>query len=439
MNIAVVGTGYVGLVSGACFAEMGVNVTCVDIDKEKIERLRRGEVPIYEPGLDEIVSRNSREGRLSFATSLQEVIDGVEVVFIAVGTPPDEDGSADLRYVLEVAREFGRSVKRYTLLVTKSTVPVGTSAKVRRVVLDELEARGVAVPFDVASNPEFLKEGAAIKDFMSPDRVVVGVDSEQARKTMSRLYRPFLLNNFRVIFTDIPSAEMIKYAANSMLATRISFMNDIANLCELVGADVNMVRKGIGADSRIGSKFLYPGCGYGGSCFPKDVKALIQTGRRNGYDMRVLQAVEEVNERQKSVVFRKLAGEFGGVENLRGKRVAVWGLAFKPETDDMREAASLVTVAHLLEAGCTVRVFDPVAMAECRRRLGGAVEYASDMYDAVLDADALLLLTEWKQFRLPSWGVVTRSMRRPLVIDGRNIYDADDMAAQGIIYHCIGR
>lgn len=439
MNIAVVGTGYVGLVSGACFAEMGVNVTCVDIDKEKIERLRRGEVPIYEPGLDEIVSRNSREGRLSFATSLQEVIDGVEVVFIAVGTPPDEDGSADLRYVLEVAREFGRSVKRYTLLVTKSTVPVGTSAKVRRVVLDELEARGVAVPFDVASNPEFLKEGAAIKDFMSPDRVVVGVDSEQARKTMSRLYRPFLLNNFRVIFTDIPSAEMIKYAANSMLATRISFMNDIANLCELVGADVNMVRKGIGADSRIGSKFLYPGCGYGGSCFPKDVKALIQTGRRNGYDMRVLQAVEEVNERQKSVVFRKLAREFGGVENLRGKRVAVWGLAFKPETDDMREAASLVTVAHLLEAGCTVRVFDPVAMAECRRRLGGAVEYASDMYDAVLDADALLLLTEWKQFRLPSWGVVTRSMRRPLVIDGRNIYDADDMAAQGIIYHCIGR
>lgn len=439
MNIAVVGTGYVGLVSGACFAEMGVNVTCVDIDKEKIERLRRGEVPIYEPGLDEIVSRNSREGRLSFATSLQEVIDEVEVVFIAVGTPPDEDGSADLRYVLEVAREFGRSVKRYTLLVTKSTVPVGTSAKVRRAVLDELEARGVAVPFDVASNPEFLKEGAAIKDFMSPDRVVVGVDSEQARKTMSRLYRPFLLNNFRVIFTDIPSAEMIKYAANSMLATRISFMNDIANLCELVGADVNMVRKGIGADSRIGSKFLYPGCGYGGSCFPKDVKALIQTGRRNGYDMRVLQAVEEVNERQKSVVFRKLAGEFGGVENLRGKRVAVWGLAFKPETDDMREAASLVTVAHLLEAGCTVRVFDPVAMAECRRRLDGAVEYASDMYDAVLDADALLLLTEWKQFRLPSWGVVTRSMRRPLVIDGRNIYDADDMAAQGIIYHCIGR
>lgn len=439
MNIAVVGTGYVGLVSGACFAEMGVNVTCVDIDREKIERLRRGEVPIYEPGLDEIVRRNCREGRLAFATSLAEVIDGVEVVFIAVGTPPDEDGSADLRYVLDVAREFGRSVRRYTLLVTKSTVPVGTSEKVRAAVLEELAARDETVPFDVASNPEFLKEGAAIKDFMSPDRVVVGVESEQARKTMSRLYRPFLLNNFRVIFTDIPSAEMIKYAANSMLATRISFMNDIANLCELVGADVNMVRKGIGADSRIGSKFLYPGCGYGGSCFPKDVKALIHTARKHGYDMRVLQAVEEVNERQKSVVFHKLAREFGDAENLRGKRVAVWGLAFKPETDDMREAASLVTIGRLLEAGCIVKVFDPVAMAECRRRLGDKVEYATDMYDAVLDADALLLMTEWKQFRLPSWGVVTRSMRTPLVIDGRNIYDADDLAAQGIIYHCIGR
>ena len=370
MNIAVVGTGYVGLVSGACFAEMGVNVTCVDIDREKIERLRRGEVPIYEPGLDEIVRRNCREGRLAFATSLAEVIDGVEVVFIAVGTPPDEDGSADLRYVLDVAREFGRSVRRYTLLVTKSTVPVGTSEKVRAAVLEELAARDETVPFDVASNPEFLKEGAAIKDFMSPDRVVVGVESEQARKTMSRLYRPFLLNNFRVIFTDIPSAEMIKYAANSMLATRISFMNDIANLCELVGADVNMVRKGIGADSRIGSKFLYPGCGYGGSCFPKDVKALIHTARKHGYDMRVLQAVEEVNERQKSVVFHKLVRECGGAENLRGKRVAVWGLAFKPETDDMREAASLVTIGRLLEAGCIVKVFDPVAMAECRRRLG---------------------------------------------------------------------
>lgn len=439
MNIAIVGTGYVGLVSGACFSEMGVTVTCVDIDKDKIERLRRGEMPIYEPGLDEIVSRNVREKRLNFATSLADVIDSVEVVFIAVGTPPDEDGSADLRYVLDVAREFGRHVKKYTLLVTKSTVPVGTSEMVRRAVLEELAARKEDIPFDVASNPEFLKEGAAIKDFMSPDRVVVGVESEDARKTMSRLYRPFLLNNFRVIFTDIPSAEMIKYAANSMLATRISFMNDIANLCEIVGADVNMVRKGIGSDSRIGSKFLYPGCGYGGSCFPKDVKALINTARTNGYEMRVLKAVEEVNERQKSALFEKLSRHFGGDNNLKGLRIAIWGLAFKPETDDMREAPSLVTISRLIKAGCTVRVFDPVAMDEARRRLGDTVEYASDMYDAVLDADALLLLTEWKQFRLPSWGVVTRSMRSPLVIDGRNIYDADDMASQGITYHCIGR
>lgn len=439
MNIAIVGTGYVGLVSGACFSEMGVTVTCVDIDKDKIERLRRGEMPIYEPGLDEIVSRNVREKRLNFATSLADVIDSVEVVFIAVGTPPDEDGSADLRYVLDVAREFGRHVKKYTLLVTKSTVPVGTSEMVRRAVLEELAARKEDIPFDVASNPEFLKEGAAIKDFMSPDRVVVGVESEDARKTMSRLYRPFLLNNFRVIFTDIPSAEMIKYAANSMLATRISFMNDIANLCEIVGADVNMVRKGIGSDSRIGSKFLYPGCGYGGSCFPKDVKALINTARTNGYEMRVLKAVEEVNERQKSALFEKLSRHFGGDSNLKGLRIAIWGLAFKPETDDMREAPSLVTISRLINAGCTVRVFDPVAMDEARRRLGDTVEYASDMYDAVLDADALLLLTEWKQFRLPSWGVVTRSMRSPLVIDGRNIYDADDMASQGITYHCIGR
>ncbi len=439
MNIAIVGTGYVGLVSGTCFAEMGVNVACVDIDKAKVEALREGRVPIYEPGLDEMVLRNARAGRLTFCDSLAEVIDGVEVVFIAVGTPPDEDGSADLRYVLDVAHEFGRQIKRYTLLVTKSTVPVGTAAKVRGAVAEELEKRGAAIPFDVASNPEFLKEGAAIKDFMSPDRVVVGVDSEKARSLMSRLYRPFLLNNFRVIFTDIPSAEMIKYAANSMLATRISFMNDIANLCELVGADVNMVRKGIGSDSRIGSKFLYPGCGYGGSCFPKDVKALIKTAEKNGYSMRVLRAVEEVNETQKSVLFRKLADSIGGVSNLGGKRVAIWGLSFKPETDDMREAASLVTIGHLLEAGCAVRVYDPVAMDECRRRLGDKVEYAKDMYDAVLDADALLLLTEWKQFRLPSWGVVIRSMKSPLVIDGRNIYDADDLAEQGVTYRCIGR
>lgn len=439
MNIAIVGTGYVGLVSGTCFAEMGVNVTCVDIDEKKIERLRHGEVPIYEPGLDEMVLRNHREGRLHFTTRLEDVIDDVEVVFSAVGTPPDEDGSADLQYVLAVARTFGRCIKKYTVLVTKSTVPVGTARKVKEAIAEELKLRGEDIPFDVASNPEFLKEGAAIKDFMSPDRVVVGVESEEARGLMSCLYRPFLLNNFRVIFTDIPSAEMIKYAANSMLATRISFMNDIANLCEIVGADVNMVRKGIGSDSRIGSKFLYPGCGYGGSCFPKDVKALIKTAEKSGYSMRVLKAVEEVNERQKSIVFEKLAAHFGGADKLEGRTIAIWGLAFKPETDDMREATSLVTIERLLEAGCRVKVFDPVAMDECRRRVGDVVEYAKDMYDAVLDADALLMLTEWKQFRLPSWGVIARSMKTPVIIDGRNIYDADDMKRQGFEYHCIGR
>lgn len=437
MNIAIVGTGYVGLVSGTCFAEMGVNVTCVDVNEEKINSLKNGQVPIYEPGLDEMVLRNHREGRLNFTTDLTSCLDNVEIVFSAVGTPPDEDGSADLQYVLEVAREFGQNIKKYTVLVTKSTVPVGTAKKVKAVIREELEKRGVDVPFDVASNPEFLKEGAAIKDFMSPDRVVVGVESEKAKELMSKLYRPFMLNNFRVIFTDIPSSEMIKYAANSMLATRISFMNDIANLCELVGADVNMVRKGIGADVRIGSKFLYPGCGYGGSCFPKDVKALIKTAEKNGYNMSVLKAVEQVNENQKHVLFNKLSKYYGG--NLKGKTIAMWGLAFKPETDDMREATSLVTISLLLEAGCTVRVYDPVAMNECRRRIGDKVYYATDMYDAVLDADALLMLTEWKQFRLPSWGVVNKSMKNPLIIDGRNIYDAEELKQNGFEYYCIGR
>lgn len=437
MNIAIVGTGYVGLVSGTCFAEMGVNVTCVDVNEEKINSLKNGQVPIYEPGLDEMVLRNHREGRLNFTTDLTSCLDNVDIVFSAVGTPPDEDGSADLQYVLAVAREFGQNIKKYTVLVTKSTVPVGTAKKVKAVIREELEKRGVDIPFDVASNPEFLKEGAAIKDFMSPDRVVVGVESEKAKELMSKLYRPFMLNNFRVIFTDIPSAEMIKYAANSMLATRISFMNDIANLCELVGADVNMVRKGIGADVRIGSKFLYPGCGYGGSCFPKDVKALIKTAEKNGYNMSVLKAVEEVNENQKHVLFNKLSKYYGG--DLKGKSIAMWGLAFKPETDDMREATSLVTINLLLEAGCTVRVYDPVAMNECRRRIGDKVLYAKDMYDAVLDADALLMLTEWKQFRLPSWGVVSKSMKNPLIIDGRNIYDAEELSQNGFEYYCIGR
>lgn len=437
MKIAVVGSGYVGLVSGACFAEMGVDVTCVDIDAEKISRLRRGEIPIYEPGLDEMVLRNMQEHRLHFTTDLAACIDDVEIVFSAVGTPPDEDGSADLSYVLDVARTFGRHIDKYTLLVTKSTVPVGTSLLVKNAIKEELDKRGVSVPFDVASNPEFLKEGVAIKDFMSPDRVVVGVESEQAKEMMSRLYRPFLLQNFRVIFTDIPSAEMIKYAANSMLATRISFMNDIANLCELVGADVNMVRKGIGSDSRIGSKFLYPGCGYGGSCFPKDVKALIKTAQKSGYEMKVLQAVEAVNESQKSILYRKLQRYYNG--NLAGKTIAVWGLAFKPETDDMREATSLVTIKLLQEAGCRIKVFDPVSMCECRRRIGDTAEYADDMYATVQDADALLVHTEWKQFRLPNWNRIKESMSVPLIIDGRNIYDAAELQKAGFTYLCIGR
>lgn len=437
MNIAIVGTGYVGLVSGTCFAEMGVHVTCVDVNEDKINTLISGQIPIYEPGLDEMVLRKYREGRLNFTTDLTSVLDDVDIVFSAVGTPPDEDGSADLQYVLAVARQFGQNIKKYTVLVTKSTVPVGTAKKVKAVIEEELQQRGVEIPFDVASNPEFLKEGAAIKDFMSPDRVVVGVESEKAKEMMTRLYRPFLLNNFRVIFTDIPSAEMIKYAANSMLATRISFMNDIANLCELVGADVNMVRKGIGSDSRIGSKFLYPGCGYGGSCFPKDVKALIKTAEKNGYEMKVLKAVEEVNENQKSVLFNKLRDFYQG--DLQGRTIALWGLAFKPETDDMREATSLVTIKLLMEAGCKVRVYDPVAMNECKRRMGDVLIYANEMYDAVLDADALLILTEWKLFRLPSWRVIRKSMKHPLVIDGRNIYDVEELNEMDIKYMCIGR
>lgn len=437
MNIVIVGTGYVGLVSGTCFAEMGVNVTCVDVDREKIEALQYGNIPIYEPGLDELILRNYREGRLCFTTDLASCLDDAEIVFSAVGTPPDEDGSADLKYVLEVARSVGKNINKYIVLVIKSTVPVGTAQKVKSTIQEELDKRGVNISFDVASNPEFLKEGAAIKDFMSPDRVVVGVESERAKELMAKLYRPFLLNNFRVIFTDIPSAEMIKYAANSMLATRISFMNDIANLCELVGADVNMVRKGIGADSRIGNKFLYPGCGYGGSCFPKDVKALIKTAEKNNYDMKVLKAVEEVNEQQKEMLFHKLSVYYRG--ELKGKTIALWGLAFKPETDDMREATSLVIIEKLLHAGCNVRVYDPVAMEECQRRLGNKVVYATDIYDTVLNADALLLLTEWKQFRMPVWEIVKKKMNHSLVIDGRNIYDVQEMQNIGIAYMCIGR
>ena len=437
MKIAIVGTGYVGLVTGTCFAEIGVDVTCVDTNSEKIESLKKGIIPIYENGLEEMVLRNMKAKRLKFTTSLESCLDDVEVVFSAVGTPPDEDGSADLKYVLEVARTIGRNMKQYKLVVTKSTVPVGTAGKVRAVIQEELDKRGVNIHFDVASNPEFLKEGHAISDFMSPDRVVVGVESERAQKLMSKLYKPFLLNNFRVIFMDIPSAEMTKYAANSMLATRISFMNDIANLCEIVGADVNMVRSGIGSDTRIGRKFLYPGIGYGGSCFPKDVKALIKTAEQNGYKMRVLSAVEEVNEQQKSVLFEKLVKHFNG--DLKGKTVALWGLAFKPETDDMREAPALILIDKLLKAGCQVRAYDSAAMQECKRRIGDTVYYACDMYDAVLDADALMLVTEWKEFRLPSWAVIKKTMAQQVVLDGRNIYDKKEMEELGFVYYCIGK
>ncbi len=436
MNIAIVGTGYVGLVSGTCFSDMGINVTCVDVDQSKIDNLKKGIIPIYEPGLEEMVKKNIKAGRLKFETDLTRVLDDVDVVFSAVGTPPDEDGSADLKYVLAVARTIGQNINKYTVIVTKSTVPVGTAAKVKATIQEELDRRGVNIEFDVASNPEFLKEGAAIKDFMSPDRVVVGVESERARKIMTRLYKPFMLVNDRMIFTDIPSAEMIKYAANAMLATRISFMNDIANLCELVGADVNMVRKGIGSDNRIGKKFLYPGCGYGGSCFPKDVKALIKTAEKAGYSMRVLKAVEEVNERQKEVLFDKLLKHFDG--DIAGKTIAIWGLAFKPETDDMREAPSLILIDKIIAAGGNIKVYDPIAIEECQRRIGNKVTYSTDMYDAALDADALLLVTEWREFRFPNFTILGKVMKEKVIIDGRNIYDRNELDQHEFTYYKIG-
>ena len=436
MKIAVVGTGYVGLVTGTCFAETGKDIVCVDTNKEKIEALKKGIIPIYEPGLEDMVHRNMKSGRLSFTTSLESCLDEVEAVFCAVGTPPDEDGSADLRYMLEVARTIGRNLNKYVLVVIKSTVPVGTSEKVRKAIQEELDKRGVDITFDIASNPEFLKEGNAINDFMNPDRVVVGVDSERAQTIMTKLYKPFMLNNFRVIFMDIPSSEMTKYAANSMLATRISFMNEIANLCERVGADINMVRSGIGSDTRIGRKFLYAGIGYGGSCFPKDVKALIKTGEQNGYQMQVLEAVENVNEKQKGLLFDKLSSIFDGY--LEGKTIAIWGLSFKPETDDMREAPALVLIDKLLDAGCNVRVYDPIAMEECERKIGDSVYYASDLYDAADGANALMLLTEWKEFRSPVWNKVADKMKQKVVLDGRNIYDRKEMEESGFIYRCIG-
>lgn len=436
MKISIVGTGYVGLVTGTCFSEVGIDVTCVDIDENKIENLKKGIIPIYEPGLEDMVLRNVEKGRLHFSTSLANTLEGTEVIFSAVGTPPDEDGSADLKYVLDVAREVGRHMTDYLLIVTKSTVPVGTAAKVKKAIQDELDKRGVQIPFDVASNPEFLKEGAAVDDFLKPDRIVVGVESERAETLMKRLYKPFTLNGHPVIFMDVPSAEMTKYAANSMLATKISFMNDIANLCEIMGANVNFVRRGIGSDSRIGNKFIYPGIGYGGSCFPKDVKALIKTADQHGYQLRVLKAVEAVNDDQKSVLFEKVNKYFNN--DLKGKNIALWGLSFKPQTDDMREAPSLVIIEKLLEAGARVRAYDPVAMHETQRRIGDAIEYAKDQYEALIDADALLMVTEWPEFRFPNFNVVKKLLRNPAVFDGRNVYDIEEMKHLGFDYFCIG-
>lgn len=437
MKIAIVGTGYVGLVTGTCFSEMGITVYCIDVDSQKTENLKKGIIPIYEPGLEDMVKRNHEAGRLYFSTDLAAILNEVDVVFNAVGTPPDEDGSADLKYVLEVAETIGENLTKYTLVVTKSTVPVGTAARVKEVIQEKLHKRGLAgLEFDVASNPEFLKEGSAIDDFMHPDRVVVGVENERTKEIMDRLYKPFTINNYRMIYTDIPSAEMIKYAANAMLATRISFMNDIANLCEIVGADVNMVRAGIGSDARIGKKFLYPGCGYGGSCFPKDLKALIKTAEDNGYEMRVLKAVETVNTSQKQILFEKFLNYYKG--NVKGKTVAVWGLAFKPKTDDMREAPSVVVINKLLEEGVKVKVYDPVAMDEAKRIFKDRLEYANDKYEAVVDADAVMLITEWYEFRLPSWAAVKKLVKNPLVIDGRNIYNSSELRESGFEYFNIG-
>jgi UDPglucose 6-dehydrogenase len=436
MKITVVGTGYVGLVSGACFAEVGIEVTCVDIDKEKIEKLKGGIIPIYEPGLEEIVERNVAKGRLHFTTNLAETLPGCEVIFSAVGTPPDEDGSADLSYVIGVAREVGQHMNDYLLMVTKSTVPVGTAKLVKQAIQEELDKRGVNIPFDVASNPEFLKEGAAVDDFLKPDRIVVGVESHRAEELMGRLYKPFTLNGHPVIFMDIPSAEMTKYAANAMLATRISFMNDIANLCEIMGADVNMVRKGIGSDPRIGPRFIYPGIGYGGSCFPKDVKALIHTAEQNNYDLRVLKAVEEVNDDQKAVLFNKVQKYFNG--DLKGKTIALWGLSFKPETDDMREAPALVLIDRFINAGCKVKAYDPEAMNETRRKIGDIIEYSKDIYEAIKGADCLLLVTEWKEFRVPDYDIMKKLLKNAVIFDGRNIYDRNEIRAAGFEYFGIG-
>jgi|TARA_B110000211_G_scaffold66504_1_gene76758 UDPglucose 6-dehydrogenase len=436
MKITVVGTGYVGLVSGACLADVGMDVTCVDIDQQKIANLKKGILPIYEPGLEHIVARNVAAGRLNFTSTLSDAIVGSETVFIAVGTPPGEDGSADLQYVLKVAQSIGEHMQDYLVVVTKSTVPVGTASKVKSTLQSALTKRGLTTDFDVASNPEFLKEGAAIDDFMRPDRIVCGVDNERAEGVLSRLYKPFTLNGHPVLFMDIPSAEMTKYAANAMLATKISFMNDIALLCEVMGADVNQVRRGIGSDPRIGHKFIYPGIGYGGSCFPKDVKALVRAGEENGHALRILQAVEDVNDDQKQVMVKKVMAQFG--QDLTGKHFAMWGLSFKPETDDMREAPSVVIANALLEAGATVAAYDPVAMEEAKHQLGDRITYANEAYVALEGADALLLVTEWREFRMPNWDRVKEAMQTPVVIDGRNIFDAKALRDQGFVYQGIG-
>jgi len=436
MKITVVGTGYVGLVSGTCFSEVGIHVTCVDRDKNKIDSLNNDIVTIYEPGLDSLVKRNREKGRLHFTTNLPSTLDGCEVIFIAVGTPPDEDGSADLSHVLSVAREIGQNMNDYILIATKSTVPVGTSLKVRKAVQEELDKRGVKIPFDVASNPEFLKEGAAVNDFLKPDRIIVGTESEKAIKVIQQLYKPFTLNGHPIIFMDITSAEMTKYTANAMLATKISFINDVANLCEIVGANVNLVRKGIGSDTRIGNKFIYPGTGYGGSCFPKDVKALIKTASEYGYEMKVLKAVEEVNENQKSVLFRKISEYFQG--KIAGKVIAIWGLSFKPQTDDMREAPSLVIIEKLLESGAKITAYDPAAMTEAKHKLGDKITYAADQYEAITDADCLVIPTEWPEFRVPDFDEINKRMKKPVIFDGRNIFDVEEMKNRGIDYFCIG-
>jgi len=437
MKISVIGTGYVGLVTGTCFAETGVNVVCVDIDERKVNMLKEGKVPIFEPGLDEMIQKNVEKGRIQFTTNLKESLENVDAIFISVGTPPDEDGSADLKHVLSVAHEIGKHLNQYAVVVTKSTVPIGTAEKVRGAIKEEMTKKGKVIEFDMASNPEFLKEGNAIDDFLKPDRIVIGIDSLKAQKTMEKLYKPFLLNNHPIVFMDIPSAELTKYAANAMLATKISFINDIANLCEIVGADISSVRRGIGSDPRIGNKFIYAGIGYGGSCFPKDVKALIKTASQHKHNLRILQAVEDVNDDQKLVLFKKIQNHFK--ENLKGKTFAMWGLSFKPNTDDMREAPSIVIIENLLNAGCKINAYDPVAMEECERKIGNAITYCTDPYATLKNADALLIITEWPEFRTPDFDTIKTELKELVIFDGRNIYEPTEIIEMGFTYYGIGR